>query len=120
MTLCGIDHVQLAMPAGGETAARAFYGEVLGLDEVTKPAELAGRGGVWFRNDVMKVHLGVESDFRPAVKAHPAFLTGDFAGLVAALDRAGHDVAADRDHLGRRRLYVADPFGNRLKIVEVP
>src|SRR6187551_1552795 len=69
-----IDHVQLAMPAGGEDRARAFYAGILGLAEVPKPPPLAPRGGCWFESDTVKVHLGVEPDFQPATKAHPAFV----------------------------------------------
>jgi catechol 2,3-dioxygenase-like lactoylglutathione lyase family enzyme len=120
VSLIGIDHVQLAMPAGGEAAARSFYAQVLGLAEVAKPAELAARGGVWFRDGRVHLHLGVEKDFRPAKKAHPAFLVDDVAGLSAVLEAAGIGVAVDVDHLGRPRLYVDDPFGNRLELIEAP
>ena len=85
--IVGIDHVQLSMPPGGEEQARAFYGEVLGLREVEKPAALAGRGGCWFANDRVSIHLGGESGFGPLAKAHPALLVGDLAAARAALQR---------------------------------
>ena len=117
MTIVGIDHVQLAMPAGREDEARAFYGGVLGIPEKAKPEELARRGGVWFESDAVKLHLGVEADFRPARKAHPALLVRDLRALVARLCGAGIDVVEDA-LAGYDRVYVADPFGNRLELME--
>src|SRR4051794_2643485 len=113
-----IDHVQLSMPAGGEDAARAFYGGILALREVEKPAELAGRGGCWFANDQIAIHLGVESEFRPLAKAHPALLVGDLAAARAALEAAGVATEDDDSGLAVRRCYVRDPFGNRLELVD--
>ncbi len=113
-----IDHVQLGMPAGGEARARAFYVDILGLREVLKPAELAGRGGAWFAGRSVAIHLGVEADFRPASKAHPAFTVDD---LAVARDRlAMADVATTPDDSGLpvRRCYVHDPFGNRIELVD--
>lgn len=118
MTLVGIDHVQLAMPAGGEDAARAFYGALLGLDEVPKPPTLAGRGGVWFADGPVAVHLGVEHDFRPAAKAHPAFVVDDLARLRERLAAASVAVTADDSGLRIDRCYVTDPFGNRIELVD--
>jgi catechol 2,3-dioxygenase-like lactoylglutathione lyase family enzyme len=116
----GIDHVQLACPPGGEPAGRAFYAGVLGLTEVPKPEPLAARGGCWFRGDGFEVHLGVEVDFRPARKAHPALLAADLDGLAAALAGADHAVTWSDELPGVRRFYVDDPFGNRLELVESP
>ena len=82
MAVYGIDHVQLAMPAGGEALARRFYGEVLGLTEIPKPANLAARGGAWFECGPLQLHLGVEADFRPAKRAHPALLVTDLAQTI--------------------------------------
>ena len=113
-----IDHVQLAMPAGGEAQARRFYGELLDLPEVPKPAHLAARGGCWFESATVKVHLGVEADFRPARKAHPALLVSELQGLVQALLGAGVDVVDDEPLEGYDRVYVSDPFGNRLELME--
>src|SRR6476659_5975006 len=90
-----VDHVQLAMPAGGEDAARAFYAGVLGLTEQTKPPLLAARGGCWFEDGPVKLHLGVEDDFRPARKAHPALLVRDLPALVVRLREAGVEVVDD-------------------------
>ena len=89
MRILGIDHVQLAMPAGGEPAARSFYNGVLGLPEVVKPPLLAKRGGCWFESAAVKIHLGVEGDFRPAHKAHPALLVSALAPLLERCRRAG-------------------------------
>jgi len=117
MTIVGIDHVQLAMPAGREDEARAFYVHLLDIPEKSKPAILADRGGVWFENDTVKIHLGVEADFRPARKAHPALLVSDLRELVARLREAGVDVVDD-ELAGYYRIYVSDPFGNRLELME--
>jgi len=110
----GLDHVQLAMPEGGEDAARAFYGGVLGLPEVPKPAALAGRGGVWFAQGTVQLHLGVESPFAPARKAHPALIVDDLEAAHAALP----DPSAISALPGWRRFYIADPFGNRIEILQ--
>jgi catechol 2,3-dioxygenase-like lactoylglutathione lyase family enzyme len=118
MTVLGIDHVQLAMPFGREDDARGFYGRVLGLREVPKPAHLLHRGGVWFEAGALNLHLGVEQEFRPARKAHPALLVAELDALVAQLRAAGISVAEDDPLDGRRRVYVHDPFGNRLELIE--
>jgi catechol 2,3-dioxygenase-like lactoylglutathione lyase family enzyme len=117
MPILGIDHVQLAMPAGREDEAREFYSRLLGLPEKVKPPELAKRGGAWFESDAVKIHLGVEADFRPARKAHPALLVRDLRGLLARLDQAGIEVVDDA-LAGYHRVYVSDPFGNRLELME--
>ena len=114
--LLAIDHVQLAIPAGGEDAARAFYSGVLGLIEQPKPPELAKRGGCWFGGAV-KVHLGVEEPFRPANKAHIAFRVDDVRGLAEAARASGRKVVEDRDLPGHERVFVFDPFGNRLEFL---
>ncbi|MGC9369856.1 MAG: VOC family protein [Paracoccaceae bacterium] len=113
-----LHHVQLAMPAGGEAAARAFYGTLLGLEETPKPPELAARGGAWFEKGALRLHLGVEEDFRPARKAHPALLAEDLPALAERLERAGASVHWDRNLPGFRRFYTADPFGNRIEVLE--
>ncbi|MGA9945184.1 MAG: VOC family protein [Candidatus Cybelea sp.] len=114
-----IDHIQLAIRAGVENEARRFYRDLLGMSEMQKPPELVGRGGVWFRSDTVFVHIGVDSDFRPALRAHPAFVCSDFAGLVLRL-RSQDVTILDGDPLedGRRRCYVADPFGDRIELIE--
>ena len=113
--LRGIDHVQLAMPRGEEAAARRFYQGVLGLSEVAKPAVLAARGGCWFEQGSTRVHLGVDDDFRPARKAHPALLVD---GLVAFVDAAGFAFTWADDVPGLVHGYVDDPFGNRIELVD--
>ena len=116
--LLGLHHVQLAMPPGEEDAAVRFYGAILGLTQVAKPPELAPRGGVWFRDDDLEVHLGVEEPFTPAQKAHPAFLVRNLETLRARIEAAGYRVTDDVPLLGFHRCHVRDPFGNRLELVE--
>jgi catechol 2,3-dioxygenase-like lactoylglutathione lyase family enzyme len=112
-----IDHVQVAAPPGCEEAARAFYGGLLGLEEIEKPAPLRGRGGVWFRvGGAHELHVGIEEAFAPARKAHPAFAVAA-AELDALAARLG-DVRWDDDLPGVRRFYADDPFGNRLEFLE--
>jgi catechol 2,3-dioxygenase-like lactoylglutathione lyase family enzyme len=114
-----IDHVQLAAPAGCEAEARRFFGELLGLTEVAKPPSLATRGGVWFAlADGRQLHVGVERDFAPARKAHPAFAVDDLDALAARLAAVLGDVQWDGELPGVRRFYAADPWGNRLEFVE--
>ncbi len=114
--ILGYDHVQIAIPAGSEAQARAFYGDLLGMVELQKPAALARRGGCWFRAGAAVLHLGVETPFHPARKAHPAFVVDDFGLLSAQLVAAGHDcVRADAEIAGVRRFHTIDPFGNRLE-----
>lgn len=113
-----LHHIKMAMPEGSEDAARAFYCGVLGLNEVAKPEALAGRGGVWFEGRNLQLHLGVETPFSPARKAHPAFRVADLAGLRYHFDAAGIETRPDVDLPGLRRLYVSDPFGNRIEICE--
>jgi catechol 2,3-dioxygenase-like lactoylglutathione lyase family enzyme len=117
--IVAIDHVQLAMPAGGEDRARAFYRDVLGLEEDAKPAALAGRGGVWFRAGTVRVHLGVDPEFRPATKAHPALRVEGLPGFIVRCTKAGHPVERDVPILGVQRAHVHDPFGNRIELVEL-
>jgi catechol 2,3-dioxygenase-like lactoylglutathione lyase family enzyme len=116
--ITAIHHVQLAAPKGSEPALRAFYGGLLGLREVVKPPELAKRGGAWFRGSGVELHLGIEDDFRPARKAHPAFITLDLDALAARLATAGVDVTTDDLYPGYRRCYAHDPVGNRLEFLQ--
>ena len=113
----GLHHVQIAVPAGSEPALRQFYGRVLGMTEIPKPAALAARGGVWFRSGTAELHLGVEEDFRQARKAHPGLLVDDLDGIVSRLAEAGHSVRPDDLLPGYRRCYVDDPCGNRLELL---
>src|SRR5437660_1450047 len=103
MFLIGLDHIQLAMPAGAEDAARHFYGQLLGLTETAKPAPLAARGGCWFAGPGMQLHLGVERGFVPARKAHPAFLVADLAAFQQLLAAAGVATIPDTSLPGVRR-----------------
>ena len=116
--IVGIDHVQLAIPAGGEVAARAFYAEALGLAEVAKPAPLAARGGCWFQAGSVQLHLGVEAGFRPARKAHPALLVDDLTSLAAGLEARGIAVRWDTELPEVIRCNIDDPFGNRIELIQ--
>lgn len=117
MVVRAIHHVQLAMPAGREPEAVAFYQDALGIPQVPKPPRLAARGGCWFEDGDLRVHLGVEADFRPARKAHPALLVDGLAALVMRLEAIGAAVSSDPLD-GYVRVYVDDPFGNRLELLE--
>jgi predicted enzyme related to lactoylglutathione lyase len=118
MKVYAIEHVQLAMPAGEEEKARSFYSEVLGIAETPKPPHLAKRGGVWFEDGDLKIHLGVEKDFRPAKKAHPALLVKGLDKLIEKCRNAGYEVVSDEPLEGYRRVYASDPFGNRIELME--
>ena len=117
MKVRAIEHVQLALPKGQEQKAREFYQDVLGIPERAKPTELAKRGGAWFEDRALKIHLGVEADFRPARKALPALLVEGLAVLIARLKAAGHPVMEEPMD-GYLRIYTEDPFGNRLELME--
>jgi catechol 2,3-dioxygenase-like lactoylglutathione lyase family enzyme len=117
--ITGIDHVQVAMPRGGEDAARAFYVGLLGMTEDPKPPVLAARGGCWFRSGPAAVHLGVEESFAPARKAHPGLLVADLDALEARLTAAGYGcVRADGEGPGGPRFHAHDPFGNRVEFLQ--
>ena len=141
MPILSIHHVQLAMPANQEDSARAFYVHILGLTEIPKPAELAKRGGAWFQyldptavellsdqavstavalpSRTIQIHLGVESDFRSARKAHPAFLVDDLDLLLEKIQAAGYEWDMSQPPLdGFKRAHVFDPFGNRIELME--
>jgi len=115
--IVGLHHVQIAVPAGSEPALRDFYGGVLGMTEVAKPSALAARGGVWFRSGTAELHLGVEADFRPAQKAHPALVVDDLDAVATRLAEAGRGLRPDNLLPGYRRCYVDDPCGNRLELL---
>ncbi len=119
MGILGLDHVQVAAPPGCEEQARAFYGELLGLEEVVKPPGLAGRGGAWFSLGAAQLHVGVEPGFAPARKAHPALRVDPAAldTLARTLAAAGHAVSWDEAIAGVRRFFTADPWGNRIELV---
>ena len=118
MRIVAIDHVQLAMPPGREAEARAFYAGTLGIEERPKPAHLTKREGCWFERGALKIHLGVETEFVPARKAHPALIVEDLPALVASLKSAGYRVADDEPLENHLRVYVDDPFGNRIELME--
>ena len=119
MTILSIDHIQIAIPPEGEDKARGFYIHALGFAEIPKPAELAKRGGAWFQIGNVQLHLGVEADFRPARKAHPAFLVMGLDELAAGIQAAGFEVDTTQPPLeGYKRLHVFDPFGNRIELME--
>ena len=118
MAVVGLDHVQLAMPPGGEERARTFYCGVLGMAEIEKPPHLAVSGGCWFERAGVHLHLGVEDDFRPARKAHPALLIDDLAAFVAGLAQAGIEFVPGKPLDGYVRGDIADPFGNRIELME--
>jgi catechol 2,3-dioxygenase-like lactoylglutathione lyase family enzyme len=113
-----IDHILIAMPPGREDEARAFYHGILGLAEKVKPPQLAARGGCWFESGALQVHLGVENNFIPARKAHPAFIVDDLAGMVSKAKQAGYKVTVDEPIEGYDRRHVDDPFGNRIELIE--
>jgi catechol 2,3-dioxygenase-like lactoylglutathione lyase family enzyme len=116
--LVGLHHVQLAMPPDEEEAAVRFYGAILGLEQMPKPPDLSPRGGVWFRTGDLEVHLGMEDQFSPAVKAHPAFLVEGLETLKARIEAAGYRVTDTVQIEGFHRVYVRDPFGNRVELIE--
>lgn len=111
-------HVQIAAPRGCEADARAFYAGVLGMTEVPKPPALAGRGGAWFRAGTAELHVGVDEPFRPAAKAHPAFVVDSLETVVETLRTAGVEATPDDALPGYRRVHVNDPFGNRIELLE--
>lgn len=112
-----IDHVQLAIPPGGEDRARAFYIGKLGMVEVEKPLELAKRGGCWFASGTVQIHLGVDADFVPARRAHPALRCSHYDDLISRLKTAGLEVKDDANIPGIRRSHISDPFGNRIELI---
>ncbi|KPV52759.1 glyoxalase [Kouleothrix aurantiaca] len=118
MDIAGIDHIQLAMPAGREADARAFYSGLLGLPELAKPGPLQARGGCWFAVPGSQLHLGVEEGFAPQRKAHPALLVRDLEAARAELAAAGVAIVPDTTLPDVRRFYAADPFGNRIEFIQ--
>jgi len=119
MKILSIDHVQIAMPAGEEERARAFYMGILGFIEIPKPAKLAKRGGVWLQSENVQLHLGIEPNFHPARKAHPAFIVDDLNLLITKVQNAGCETDTTQPPLdGFKRAHVFDPFGNRIELME--
>jgi catechol 2,3-dioxygenase-like lactoylglutathione lyase family enzyme len=119
MSILSIDHVQIAIPFGEEDKARSFYINVLGFAETPKPRELAKRGGMWLQSKNVELHLGVEDDFHPARKAHPAFIVSDLQNLIDKAQIAGYETDTSQPALeGYKRAHVFDPFGNRIELME--
>ena len=118
MPVLSIDHVQIAIPIASESRARAFYSGILGFTEVPKPAEMAERKSIWFAADGVNLHHGIELDFTPAKRAHPAFIVDTLDAMLAACERAHVTVKPDTSFNGFRRVHVFDPFGNRLELME--
>jgi catechol 2,3-dioxygenase-like lactoylglutathione lyase family enzyme len=116
--IIALDHVQLAMPPQREPEAERFYVALLGFERVQKPAPLEAKGGCWFRTGGVQLHLGVEQDFRPAKKAHPALIVSGLDALCAKLQSSGIAVRPDEELPGVRRCYVDDPFGNRIELIQ--
>lgn len=118
MPVIGFDHIQIAAPRGCEDEARRFFVLLLGFEELPKPEALRARGGCWFRVGQMQLHVGVDEDFRPAKKAHPAFAVSRIEALFAKLEVAGVPCEWDHSLDGVRRFYATDPWGNRLEFTE--
>lgn len=118
MSFLALDHVQLTMPPGNEPLAISFYFGVLGLEEIDKPGPMRSSAGVWFRSGAVELHLGVEADFHPARKAHPALLVNNLDALADRCQAAGYAITWDDRYPGFRRFYIHDPFGNRIEILE--
>ncbi|MEQ8315341.1 MAG: VOC family protein [Gammaproteobacteria bacterium] len=118
MQIIGIDHIQIAIPFGGENLGRAFYGELLGLTEISKPEDLAANGGVWFELGDLQLHLGIDPEFKPAKKAHPGLIVSDLDSLAAKLKAQGYEITEAAPVEEMSRFFTADPFGNRLEFLE--
>jgi catechol 2,3-dioxygenase-like lactoylglutathione lyase family enzyme len=118
MPIVRLDHVQIAIPPDGEAQARAFYSVLLGIPERAKPASLAARGGVWFESGELKLHAGVDADFHPATKAHPALQVDGLGELIERLRGAGVRLASDEPLEGYDRIFAYDPFGNRIELLQ--
>ena len=119
MKILSIDHIQIAMPTGEEEKARGFYIGILGFTEIPKPVELAKRGGAWFQSEGAQLHLGVEQEFRPARKAHPAFIVDELDGLITKAQSSGYETDTLQPPLdGFKRAHVFDPFGNRIELMQ--
>jgi catechol 2,3-dioxygenase-like lactoylglutathione lyase family enzyme len=115
----GIDHVQIAAPPGSEVQARNFFADALGMTEVPKPVSLRARGGIWFQCGAQQLHVGIEADFSPAKKAHPAIRVHNLSDLRLRLRNAGITVIEDDNLPDAERFYVNDPFGNRLEFLQL-
>ena len=118
MPILNLDHLQVAIPTGGEEAARSFYIGILGFSEQSKPASMAGRNSIWLTAGPVNLHLGIEADFHTAKRAHPAFTVNNLDEIVSACERAGLVTKPDTPVGNFRRTHVFDPFGNRIELME--
>jgi predicted enzyme related to lactoylglutathione lyase len=118
VAILSIEHVQIAIPMGAEERARGFYAGILGFSEVEKPASMAKRNSIWFAAGSVSLHLGLEPDFHPAKRAHPAFVVNNMDQILADCERGGVTMKPDVSFKGFRRVHVFDPFGNRLELME--
>lgn len=119
MAIISIDHVQIAMPEAQENAARTFYINILGFTETPKPSALLKRGGAWFQSGNVQLHLGIEKDFHPARKAHPAFIVDNLDTILEKVQQAGYEWDESQPPLdGYKRAHIYDPFGNRIELME--
>jgi catechol 2,3-dioxygenase-like lactoylglutathione lyase family enzyme len=118
MPILSIDHVQVAIPVASEDRARAFYSGILGFTEIDKPPQMADRKSIWFVAGAVNLHLGIEPEFTPAKRAHPAFVVEGLDKILAACERTGMAAKPDTSFNGFRRVHVFDPFGNRLELME--
>ncbi|MCP3776676.1 VOC family protein [Paenibacillus sp. MZ04-78.2] len=116
--ILGIDHVQLAAPKNSEAEARHFFSTILGMVEIEKPENLKKRGGVWFSTDTQQLHIGIQENFIPATKAHPAFQVNNINEIKSRLEQFNYKIQDDEPLEGAKRFYVNDPFGNRLEFIE--
>jgi catechol 2,3-dioxygenase-like lactoylglutathione lyase family enzyme len=118
MKIYAIDHIQIAIPPNSEDIARVFYGEILGLTEIPKPYRLARRGGMWFEQDDLKLHLGVDINFCPAKKAHPGLLVEDLNELIDRCRKSEYAIEISEGFDSYHQVYITDPFGNRIEFLE--
>lgn len=114
----GIDHVQLVAPPGSEPEAREFYTGILRFEEVEKPKTLQQRGGAWFEAGNINIHIGIEKEFTPARKAHPAIEVENIEALGKYLKTKDINVTWDDRLPGVKRFYINDPFENRIEFLQ--
>src|SRR5258707_6114110 len=118
MPILSLDHVQIAIPVASEDRARTFYSGILGFTEIEKPPQMAGRKSIWFVAGAVNLHLGIELDFTPAKRAHPAFVVDGLDPILAACEREGIATKPDTSFNGFRRVHVFDPFRHQLELIE--
>ena len=118
--IIGLDHVHISVPKGSGRKVRHFYGEILDMEEIPAPNGVKQRGSYWFRCGTARLHVGIVEDFQPAVATHPAFAVASVSALAARLRVKNVDITDPEEIEGRRRMFVDDPFGNRLEFTEPP